>query len=225
MSLITVNWDNVKSVMFNEGKLKQLALNEDTLWELPYVYRTILDRSISGAYVNDSVESVGDYAFAYCSKLTSVDFPLVTSIGTYAFNGCSALTSVNFPLVTSIGTYAFYNCKVLTTVNFPLVTSIGNSAFWGCSALTAADFPLVTSIGNSAFYNCSALTALILRSEIMATLSGTNAFTSTPIASGTGYIYVPSALMDNYKSATNWSTYANQIRAIEDYPDVSGGEE
>ena len=144
MSLITVNWDNVKSVMFNEGKLKQLALNEDTLWELPYVYRTILDRSISGAYVNDSVESVGDYAFAYCSKLTSVDFPLVTSIGTYAFNGCSALTSVNFPLVTSIGTYAFYNC--------------------------------------------SALTALILRSEIMATLSGTNAFTSTPIASGTGYI-------------------------------------
>ena len=45
----------------------------------------------------------------------------------------------------------------------------------------------------------------------------------TVIASGTGYVYVPSALVNSYKSATNWSTYADQIRAIEDYPDITGG--
>ena len=83
----------------------------------------------------------------------------------------------------------------------------------------------VTSIGTYAFYSCSALVTVILRyTDAVCTLAGTNAFTSTPIASGTGYIYVPSALIDSYKAATNWSTYADQIRAIEDYPDICGGE-
>ena len=35
--------------------------------------------------------------------------------------------------------------------------------------------------------------------------------------------YVPTSLVDTYKSATNWSTYAEQIRAIEDYPEITGG--
>ena len=56
----------------------------------------------------------------------------------------------------------------------------------------------------------------------MAKLEKTSAFKDTPIESGTGYVYVPSALVDSYKSATNWSTYADQIRAIENYPDITG---
>ena len=54
------------------------------------------------------------------------------------------------------------------------------------------------------------------------TLKNISAFNSTPIKSGTGYIYVPMSLVDTYKSATNWSTFANQFRAIEDYPDICG---
>lgn len=41
---------------------------------------------------------------------------------------------------------------------------------------------------------------------------------TTPIRQGTGYIYVPFTLVEAYKAADNWSTFANQIRAIEDYP-------
>ena len=48
-------------------------------------------------------------------------------------------------------------------------------------------------------------------------LSNTSAFNSTPITFGTGYIYAPRALVDSYKAATNWSTYADQICALEDY--------
>ena len=51
----------------------------------------------------------------------------------------------------------------------------------------------------------------------LCSLDSTNAFTGTPIASGTGYIYVPAVLIDSYKAATNWSTYAAQFRALEDY--------
>ena len=66
---------------------------------------------------------------------------------------------------------------------------------------------------------------MILRSETMAVLKYTKAFEGTPIESGTGYIYVPAALIDSYKTATNWTQYADQFRAIEDYPDICGGAE
>ena len=97
------------------------------------------------------------------------------------------------------------------------VTSIGAYAFYRCTQLAKVDFSLVTSVDANAFANCSQLATLVLRSETRCSLVNTNAFKSTPIASGTGYIYVPAALVDSYKAASNWSTYANQFRAIEDY--------
>jgi hypothetical protein len=63
---------------------------------------------------------------------------------------------------------------------------------------------------------------VILRANEAATVQS-NSFQSSAIASGTGYVYVPRALVDTYKAATNWSAYASQIRAIEDYPEITGG--
>ena len=166
--------------------------------------------------------SIGNYAFRTCKVLSTADFPAVTSIGENAFYQCERLATANFPVVTSIGKSAFYRCS-FAKANFPAATSIGNSAFDSCSKLEKANFPVATSIENSAFYNCSKLNALILRNEIMCKLSNTNAFTNTPIKSGTGYIYVPSALLASYQAATNWSTFSAQFRAIEDYPDICGG--
>jgi len=103
------------------------------------------------------------------------------------------------------------------------ISKVGQYAFYGCTALTEVDVPNVTSIAGEAFRNCSALTALILRSATVCTMANTNALTNSAIASGTGYIYTPRSLVDSYKSQTNFSTYAEQIRAIEDYPDITGG--
>ena len=163
-----------------------------------------------------AVTSIGEYAFYGCSSLTTADFPTVTSLSGYTFRNCYKLTTVNFPVATSIGAYAFGSCEDLTTVNFPVATSIGSNAFEYCYALRTVDFPEVTSIVGSAFRDCSNLRAFILRSSALVTI-GTNGFKSTPIASGTGYIYVPSALIEQYKTASNWSTYAAQFRALEDY--------
>ena len=108
--------------------------------------------------------------------------------------------------------------RSITEIADSVIKSIGQGAFYGCYALIKADFPAVTSISSYAMRSCGALTILILRSATMCTLSSTNAFSSTPIKSGgTGYIYVPRALVDSYKAATNWSTYAAQFRALEDY--------
>ena len=173
--------------------------------------------------------SIGAYAFYGCSKLTTADFPAATSIDTYAFYGCSKLTTADFPAVTSIGAYAFENCSALTDVDFPLVTNIGIDAFYHCRALTIASFSSTVEVFPYAFEDCNRLTALILRSETICTLKNTNAFskcyhilgtknsTYNPNGDKDGYIYVPSALIDSYKAAANWSTYAAQFRALEDY--------
>jgi hypothetical protein len=119
--------------------------------------------------------------------------------------------------ITLVGDHAFWDCKSLNNVIAPNVADIDASAFEGCSALTTADFATVTNIKRYAFQYCTALTALVIRGGTLCALAATTAFTDTPIASGTGYIYIPAALKDSYAAATNWSTYSAQFRALEDY--------
>ena len=95
----------------------------------------VIPESITYENSKYSVTSIGEWAFMYCSGLTSIAIPnSITSIGESAFEGCSILTSVTIPnSVTSIGDYAFSACYVLTSVNIPnSLTSIGYGAFSYC---------------------------------------------------------------------------------------------
>ncbi len=83
--------------------------------------------------IPNTVAVVGDYAFAYCADLTSIDIPnSVTKIGDGAFSCCKGLTSVDIPdSVTKIGIGAFEACTRLANIVIPnSVTSIGLSAFY-----------------------------------------------------------------------------------------------
>ena len=112
------------------------------------------------------VKSIGESAFQDCAKLTAVEIPgSVTSIGFQAFDGCSSLTAVTIPEgVTSIAGWTFSACSNLTSVTIPKgVTSIGSYAFYGCSSLTSVTIPeSVTSIGEGAFDGCSSLTSVTI---------------------------------------------------------------
>jgi hypothetical protein len=135
----------------------------------------------------------------------------VTSIGNYAFYGCYSLTSITIPsLVTSIGANAFYTCYSLTSITIPSgVTSIGNYAFYGCYSLTSITIPSnVTSIGANAFYNCYSIIEYHILATTPPTLAATSAFTGVNAICKK---YVPTASVDAYKIATNWSTYADYI--------------
>ena len=187
------------------------------------VLNSFLERTITGEYTNNEITTLGSYALEECD-LTSVNFPAVTHIDVYVFKNCKKLKSVNFPAATFISTGCFSGCTALSNVELPVAKTVQATIFYNCTALERVDFPVVSNIGSSVFNRCSALTCVIFRTTTkVVTMSSTNTFMNTPIASGTGYIYVPSALVDSYKAATNWSTYANQIRAIEDYPDITGG--
>jgi hypothetical protein len=96
----------------------------------------LVERTLSGAYTNETIESIGDMAFAYCTSLTSVSFPVATSMGSYAFASCTSLTTVNFPKVTSIGTGAFEGWSNLKSVIlYEGVINIGENAFKGCNCI------------------------------------------------------------------------------------------
>lgn len=141
----------------------------------------------------------------------------VMSIGQSAFRNCNALITVDFSQATIIKEYGFDQCAALTRAKFLNVTNIQTSAFGRCTKLTTADFSHLTRMSSYVFTYCSAFSALILRGNTVCGLGHSNSLASTPIESGTGYIYVPAALVDNYKTATNWTTYANQFRALESY--------
>ena len=78
--------------------------------------RKIVERSISGAYTNDRVTSIGDGAFCDCPDLTSASFAAASTVGYMAFYNCTGLTRADFQVATSIGGMAFYNCTALDTL-------------------------------------------------------------------------------------------------------------
>lgn len=152
-------------------------------------------------------------------EITEYSNTTLETLGAYALSGTS-ITILNLPALTTIAGYAFYQCTKLTYVNFPLLKEIPNNGFREFSGVVKADFASITNARSNCFYKCASLETLIIRTPSVVTLVSGTTFTGTPIASGTGYIYVPRALIDSYKSATNWSTYADQFRAIEDYPEI-----
>ena len=215
------------NLLTQESLLSQIksALNGKTAEGSSKDADTLLNL-INGSLVSfeDSrITTIAQYAFTYHPTLQSISLPNVTRTNTRAFDHASVLKSLSLPGLTGTTyTYLCSYCTALTDVDIKNAKTISNYTFYYCTALTKLDLHKATSIGTNVFNASSKFTTLIIRTDSVCTLSGTNSFTGTKIASGTGYIYVPSALIDNYKTATNWSTYANQFRAIEDYPEICG---
>ena len=119
--------------------------------------------------------------------------------------------------VTGIGYYTFYGCYSLASITIPNgVTSIEGNAFNKCYSLASITIPNdVTSIGESAFQNCYGVAFYDFSNHTsVPTLANTNAFDNIPADC---QIRVPASLYDIWKTATNWSTYADYIVLIGNY--------
>ena len=171
-----------------------------------------------------NVISVGTNAFQYCNKIATLDAPNLTTLGQYAFSGNNTykmgFKSINLPKCTAIPASTLTYCANVNELVLPECTSIGNSSCTNWTNLKYVDLPKCTSLVNYALRNNSKLATLILRSETMCTLANYS-LNSTAIWNGTGYVYVPRALIASYQTATNWKTIygknANAFRALEDY--------
>jgi hypothetical protein len=147
------------------------------------------------------------------TEIKAEDLSGITAIGNYAFYYCSSLTKVELPnSITQIGNYGFYSCRNVKSITLSNnLVSIGNSAFEGClMGLSRLTIPAsVTTIGTSA-----------LRSGSTSNKSTITFLSTTPptIASSTfkdtylNRIIVPKGCGEIYKSATNWSNFADYIK-------------
>ena len=156
--------------------------------------------------IPNSVTSIGDRAFFYCSNLTSMIIPnSVTSIGLEAFKGCKNVTSITFSeSVTSIGEYSFGHCSGLTSITIPnSVVCIERCAFWYCESLISVTIPKsVKTIGNQAFDHCSELTSVTIESNTPIAISS---YTFSNRANAT--LYVPAGSKAAYQAANYWKEF------------------
>lgn len=179
---------------------------------------------ITELYNDKAAGTLAPYMFYEQNALTRVELPNIQYLKERCFYSCSALETLLLPgLVGYTYQYMAAYCPKLATVDIHNSNYISSYSFRDCTSLARLDLHKATNIGTYAFYGCTKLETLILRMDAVPTLGGTNTFTNTKIAKATGYIYVPAALVDSYKAASNWSTYAEQFRAIEDYPEITGG--
>ena len=98
--------------------------------------------NINNTYIiPNSVTTIGNFAFYYCTNLTSIKIvESVTTIGEAAFFACTSLKNITIPnSIVSISDNAFQHCEELKSIAIPnSVTSIGFYAFDYCDNLEDA---------------------------------------------------------------------------------------
>lgn len=196
-------------------------------------------------YSNSDITTLGEGAFACNNKITSVNLPNVTTIPRFTFYRCTKLVNCDLSNMTTVREGAFQQTGFTSLYLPKLTTASGDNCFAGMSSLTEATFPsliyvprmcfdyntalekldlhVATGIDHNVNRNNTKFTTLIIRTPTVCNASNSQILANNCFANGTAFVYVPSNLVDSYKSATNWSKYADQIRAIEDYPEITGG--
>lgn len=129
----------------------------------------------SGAIsIPDSVTSIENYAFKYCSKLTSITIPVsVTSIKSSAFSGCDNLT-INYAgtreqwealRVDTSGVSVVCSDDSLGSENQPSVLTIVARVVTKCDPSATGYIeikPGVTKIAAGAFSNCTSIKGVVI---------------------------------------------------------------
>ena len=225
-NLTTIS-DSVAASFSNNSNLVSVSLPSLTTANLMQGFAYC--KSLETVNLSNLQSSSNAYQTFYsCTNLQSINLPNLTQWGVdgammyETFEECTNLQTINLPKLTNaiLGDSTFSNCKSLQTIELKCSNSLVfyNSIFKGCTSLTQVKAPL-TIISSSCFSNCSALRKLILpQTDKVATLESSTAFKDTLLDKDgvTNGIYVPSALLNEYRTATNWVTLANHIHALND---------
>jgi hypothetical protein len=145
--------------------------------------------------------------------------PNITEIGISAFIGVITTGVVDLPNLTGTVNWFNYNYRDVKLIegieNLGQATSI--AAFMHHTKMKFAKLPATTTeIKVECFSGCTSLETVICYATNPPSLAS-YVFNNTPIASGTGFIYVPDASVDTYKAATNWSQYQARIKPLSEY--------
>lgn len=179
-----------------------------------------------------SVKTINNYAFQNCTSL-QIELPnSLTSIGQYAFKGALLPSMFVIPEgVTGVTKWSFSGCIGVETLVVPSsIKNVPESCFTEIKTMTSLVLSEgIETIGRQSFYFCKQLESIVIPSTVtrineyafmtgygvQQTVTvkavtpptlGSAVFEGTPVK-----IAVPIGSGDVYKSATNWSAYADKI--------------
>ena len=161
-----------------------------------------------------NVTQIGENAFYNCKALKTILADKLYNAGRAAFNG-SGLTQAVFPKLETIRAQAFAWCASLVKVKCDKATMILDDAFNGCAKLETVDI-----LGGSSLSSFSRNPLTYFKNLVMRDTSKVTATGSLSWMPSTASIYVPDDLVEQYKTATNWSTKASQIKPLSTYVEV-----
>lgn len=159
----------------------------------------------------DTVTTIDQHAVRGCTNLEYINLENIQTINDSAFRDSGINPVLNLPSLTTLGNWTFAGSKVQKVVSMGSITILSGNTFNACPNLlevTLSD--LITEIGASAMQSCGALTTV----TILATTPPTIPSGLFNRCYSLVHIYVPSASVTSYQTASNWTAYASIISAI-----------
>lgn len=237
--------DKLRGILTDRGITNEDSDNLNTLVEKvnqiqdDAIFNSILSDTVENLY-NDKILKLNQYAF-YCNQSITgtVEFPNAIALGDYSLASMKNIKKFIGNKVDTIGMGCF-NSSVIEEICCKKVISLGTQCLIGCNKLKKCYMPLGIFNGSMCISSTSleylcvqardyfSASSLNIKNDLNAKMIVLNCLKLVPCSSianfpnyalteGECYFYVPESLVETYKAATNWSTYADRIRAIEDY--------
>lgn len=177
------------------------------------------NNTVTRVYSLPNAKSVGQYVFA-CddmnltnSKVSEIHLKSSRSIGKGCFENCMRLATLEIPNVQTIaGPDTFSRCQSLEKLVAPKLSSYALTAF---KNKYKPPIQVLDILGGDTQLDISELstlkTLIIRRTDKVSPLYGTTWAQN---------IYVADNLVEQYKTATNWSKHADKIKPISEYVEV-----
>ena len=164
LTSVTVGGEILFGAFYGCDRIENITLTAATALSDYAFYNNM---SLTEIIIPDSVESIGEMTFAYCTALEDIDFSQnIKMVGINAMME-SAWYDAQLEGVVYIGK-TLYDYKGTIPSNMEIsvpdgIYSISEEAFAGCSGLHSIIMTdSVKSIGARAFYNCYGLTSIII---------------------------------------------------------------
>lgn len=229
--MIKVLGNNIVNVFTGGNPVKTIYTYGEKVWPsevLPssnnVIYYTSTDGQVVTPYRNGSGGTGSDMTAGFGAKILSNTY--VDGLGIIRFDGdvskvyfgfidCSTLRTIILPSsIIEIGTSAFDSCTNLVSVNIPSnVTRIDYLAFYDCKSLTNIKIPgLVSYIGLDSFRGCTSLIEVLVDAVNCPSIESPSTDRGPFDQNADGrLIKVPAGSVEAYKTAPEWSRYADSI--------------
>lgn len=209
-SLDTAMWElssvqNMNSVFSSDYSLEKIDTSN---WDMPEV------TSATSMFYNCKSLKRVDLSKWVANKLTNAS---------YMFSGCTILENIKL-FASDSGSIQnirnmFSDCVMLMSIDLSSVNTENvtetTAMCMNCSLLRSYVSGPTLNISTQTFQGCSAVTAFIFNGDSVPSLLNVAAFNSNNFANGQR-IRFKASLVDEAKAATNWSTYADYIEAIQE---------